>query len=232
MEWDNAAVVPITTYNDWWDKLPQVARRNVRTATKRGVSVRLLTFDDELVRGIVTLYNECPVRLGKPFWHFGKTFEAVKRENSTFSEKSTFLGAFYGGQLIGFIKMVHVDRIASIMQILSMVAHQDKRTTNALLAKAIEVCASKGMSHLMYCKFIYGANDSSSLTDFKRRNGFGQLRYPRYYVPLTLLGRFAISVGLQHGAKGMLPAPFFKFALLLREKYYRIINRQFADDAE
>src|SRR5688572_14661010 len=29
MEWDNTAVISITTFQDWWAKLPQVARRNV-----------------------------------------------------------------------------------------------------------------------------------------------------------------------------------------------------------
>lgn len=232
MDWDNAAIIKIATYECWWNALPQIARRNVRTATKKGISVRVVPFDDELVRGIVSLYNECPVRLGKPFWHYGKTFDTVKKENSTFLEKSTFLGAFYEEQLVGFIKMVRVDRTGSIMQILARVSHQDKRTTNALIAKAVEICASLGMSHLKYCKFIYGANDSSLLTDFKRRNGFEQISYPRYYVPLTIRGRMAVIAGLHRGLKGMLPTPVLKFALRMRERYYSLSTERSPIDAE
>jgi hypothetical protein len=232
MDWDNAALIRITTYDNWWNALPQIARRNVRTAAKKGISVRVVPYDDELVRGIVNLYNECPVRLGKPFWHYGKSFEAVKKENSTFLDKSTFLGAYFEEELVGFIKMVRVDRTASIMQILARVSHQDKRTTNALIAKSVEVSTGLGMSHLKYCKFIYGANDSSLLTDFKRRNGFEQVSYPRYFVPLTVRGRLAVMAGLHRGLKGMLPAPVLKFGLRVRERYYSLSKERSPIDTE
>jgi hypothetical protein len=232
MEWDNAAVIPISTYQDWWDKVPQVVRRNVRIAAKKGVSIREVPFDDELVRGIAGIYNEAPIRLGKRFWHYGKDLETVKRENSTYAERSSFIGAFFEGKLIGFIKLVYVGRIGSMMQILSMIQHQDKRTTNALLARAVELCAARGMSHLMYCSYVYGANESSLLTEFKKRNGFERLDFPRYYVPLSLRGRLALAVRAHHGVKGALPRPLLDFALQLRAKYFRLIEPRNAAAAE
>jgi hypothetical protein len=232
MEWDNAAVIPISTYQDWWDKVPQVVRRNVRIAAKKGVSIREVPFDDELVRGIAGIYNEAPIRLGKRFWHYGKDLETVKRENSTYAERSSFIGAFFEGKLIGFIKLVYVGRIGSMMQILSMIQHQDKRTTNALLARAVELCAARGMSHLMYCSYVYGANESSLLTEFKKRNGFERLDFPRYYVPLSLRGRLALAVRAHHGVKGALPRPLLDFALQLRAKYFRMMEPRNAAAAE
>jgi len=232
MEWDNAAVVPISTYQDWWDKLPQVVRRNVRIAAKKGVTIREVPFDDEFVRGIAGVYNEAPVRLGKRFWHYGKDLETVKRENGTYAERSSFIGAFYEGKMIGFIKLVCVGRIGSMMQILSMIQHQDKRTTNALLAKAVEICATRGMSHLMYCSYVYGDNESSLLTEFKKRNGFERLDFPRYYVPLSVRGRLALALRAHHGIKGILPRPVLSLALQLRAKYYRMIGPQVAGPAE
>ena len=59
---------------------------------------------------------------------------------------------------------------------------------NALIAKAAEVCEQKGISHLIYGQFIYGNKRRSSLVEFKRRNGFEQVNFPRYYIPLTLKG--------------------------------------------
>jgi hypothetical protein len=226
MEWDNVAVIPITTYQDWWGRLPQVARRNVRIAEKKGVQVSVVPFDDDLVRGIMDIYDESPVRQGRKFWHCGKDLDTVRRENGTYVERSDFLGAFYQGRLIGFVKLVYVDRIGSMMQILSMLQHQDKRTTNALIAKAVEVCASKGMSYLMYCNYVYGSNESSALTDFKRRNGFERLDFPRYYVPLSLRGRLALALRAHHGIKGLLPRPLLNFALQLRAKYFRLFEPQ------
>ncbi len=67
MEWDNVAVVPITTFDEWWSRLPQATRKNVRRSAKRGVNVRLAEFDDDFVKGIVNIYNESPVRQGRRF---------------------------------------------------------------------------------------------------------------------------------------------------------------------
>jgi hypothetical protein len=232
MEWDNAAVVPLTTYQDWWDKVPQVVRRNVRIAAKKRVEVREVAFDDELVRGIAGVYNEAPVRLGKRFWHYGKDLATVRRENGTYLDRSSFIGAYFEGNLIGFIKLVRVGPIGSMMQILSMIRHQDKRTTNALLAKAVEVCAARGMAYLMYCRYVYGSNESSLLTEFKKRNGFERLDFPRYYVPLSLWGRLALAARAHHGVKGLLPQPLLNFALQLRAKYFRLIEPRSAVAAD
>ena len=52
-EWDNWAVVPVTTFEEWWkDRLPRESRKNVRRAGRCGVVVRSVPFDDELVSGI------------------------------------------------------------------------------------------------------------------------------------------------------------------------------------
>jgi len=205
LEWDNAAIIPIKDYVGWWEKLPQETRRNVRKAAKLGVDVRVVPFDDELVRGIVDIYNETPIRQGRRFWHFGKSFEAIKSETATYLERSEFIGAYHENALIGFIKLVYVDRCANIIHILSKEQHGDKRPTNALLARAVQVCADKGMSSLQYCKYVYGGNETSSLTEFKRRNGFEPVRYPRYYVPLTATGTLVMRLKLHHGVVQLLP---------------------------
>ena len=102
-----------------------------------------VNFDDQLVRGISDIYNETPIRQGRKFWHYGKSFEQVKAENATYPDRSEFIGAFFNGELIGFIKFVMVNNVARIMQIVSLEAHTDKRPTNALLAKAVEIAARK-----------------------------------------------------------------------------------------
>ena len=96
--------------------------------------VREVPFDDAFVRGISAIYNESPIRQGKPFWHYGKDFEAVRRMNGTFMDRSIFIGAFFQDSLIGFVKLVSdEDRgQAGLMQIVSMIQHRDKAPTNAL----------------------------------------------------------------------------------------------------
>jgi hypothetical protein len=226
-ELDNAAVIPIKTYSEWWeDRLPQETRRNVRRAAKLGVIVRPVEFTDDLVRGIVAIYNETSVRQGRRFWHYGKDFETVKKENATYLERSDFIGAFFGEELIGFIKMVYVDRVASIMQILSKNAHSDKRPTNALIAKAVEISEKKGVQNLAYCKYVYGKNDKNDLTEFKRRNGFERVDYPRYYVPLTLKGWVILSLRLHHGLRGVVPGCLWSLLAGLRSKCFELAGRR------
>jgi hypothetical protein len=220
LEWENVAVIPITTYSEWWEKRTDAgARRAVRKAAKSGIVVKLVEFDDAFIRGIVSINNETPVRQGKPFWHFQKSFEAVKLENSTYADRNAFLGAYWQDELVGFIRMTYVDSTASILQMLTMVKHFDKKPANAMIAKAVEICEQKGLSYLMYCNYIY--NDSeSSLTEFKRRNGFEKMLLPRYYIPLTLKGQLAVRLRLHRGLAKSIPKSLLLKLLKLRSLWH------------
>lgn len=224
LEWDNVAAIPIISFKDWWEKrLPQVTRKSIRRGGKRGVIAKVVEFNDELVRGIIEIHNDTPIRQGMPFAYMGMEFEDVKEGYGTYLDKSTFLGAYLGSELIGIIKLVHVGReIASIMQILTMTRHYDKRPTNILIAKAVEVCEEKGIPFLVYGKYVYGNKTDSSLTEFKRRNGFEKVDFPRYYIPLTLKGRIIIKLKLHLGLLGILPSGVISLLRDLRSRYIRI----------
>jgi len=202
-EMDNVAVVPLTTYEDWWEKrIPQESRKNVRRAARRGVTVKAVELDDELIRGITEIYNETPIRQGVPFGHFGKSFDTVKKEASTLMDRSEFIGAYFQNELIGFIKLVYMGELSSILHIVSFNRHYDKRPTNALLAKAVEISCQRGKSFLIYGKYIYGNKSVSSLTEFKHRNGFEKMIFPQYYIPLTIKGRLFLKLGFHRGPAG------------------------------
>jgi hypothetical protein len=218
VKWENYAVVPVTTYEAWWEKLPQESRKNTRRAAKRGVEVKAMPFGDDLAKGIYKICNETPVRQGRLFWHYGKDFETVKQEHSTYLERSEFIGAYFGGELVGFIKMVYVDRLAYILAILALNSHQDKRPMNALLAKAMEICVQKSVGYLVYGNYIYGNKKDDSLVEFKRRNGFERIDFPRYYIPLTVKGKIYVSLRLYRGTFGLLPAPVLKLLLKFRRR--------------
>lgn len=217
-EWDNFAVIPLTTYTAWWDKLPQEGRRNVRIAGKKGVEIRVAEFDDAFVSGISGIYNESPLRQGRAFPHYGKSLERVKKENGTYLERSVFIGAFAGEELIGFIKMVYIDDQASLMQILSKNGHLEKKPMNAMLAKAVELAAERGSKFLVYRKYTYG-NVFSPLTEFKRRNGFEEMKYPRYYIPLTWKGKLAMKLRLHLGLREALPPALVTKLAQLRSQW-------------
>lgn len=205
-EHDNVAAIRLTDYDHWWNKQVNGKTRNlVRKAEKKGVVVRRVEFDDGLAAGICEIFNETPIRQDKPFWHYGKDFETVRREMSLEPELSCFIGAYLGDSLVGFIKLLCGDTGARIVQILSKIEHRDRSPTNALIAKAVEVCCEMKMPYLFYEKLDYGKTGSKTLADFKRSNGFEKILLPRYYVPLTVKGRLALMLGLHHELKDILP---------------------------
>lgn len=199
MEWDNLAVLPVTSFEHWWDQvLGFKARNKARQAEKKGIVVREVPFNDELVKGIWEIYNECPVRQGRRFRHYGKDLATVRREECTFPENSVFAGAFLGDRMVGFTKLVYNESRsqAGLMNIVSMIQHRDKAPTNGLIAQAVRSCADRKIPHLVYSSFTYANKEHSSITDFKERNGFRRVNLPRYYVPLTRAGEIAFRLGL------------------------------------
>ncbi len=222
MEWDNVAAIKITSYEQWFkDEISRKAMQSITKAERKGVVTRVANFDQNLIAGISSIYNETPVRQGKPFWHYGKSRQAVEEENATFPERSRFIGAYVGEELIGFIKMVFDGKVALLLQILSKRKHSDKSPTNALLSRAVRLCADEGMNYLVYERYIYGNKTDSPLVDFKRHNGFIQINIPRYYVPLTLKGFLVFRCGFHHGLKALIPQALVESLVALRARYYQ-----------
>ena len=223
LEWDNVAAIPVSTYDNWWSRQINGKTRNmVRRAASKGVVVREVPFDDTLLEGICRIYDESPVRQGRPFWHYKKGRDVVRRENSTFLDQSVFIGAFVGDVLIGFAKLViEKDRSqASLMQILSLIAERDRAPANALVAFAVKACAERGIPHLVYANFAYGSKQRDSLSDFKQHNGFQRIEVPRYYVPLTAVGRAALRFGLHKGVVTRVPEPVLDRLRSIRRRWY------------
>jgi hypothetical protein len=223
MEWDNMATLRVSTFDDWMTKqIDSKVRNMVRKATKSGVVVREVAFEDSYVRGIHAIYNESPIRQGKPFWHYGKDLETVRKMNATFMERSIFIGAFFENNLIGFVKLVFDEKRnqAGVMQIVSMMGHRDKAPTNALVAQAVRSCAERGISYLWYANMSYGGKQADGLADFKRHNGFQKVELPRYYVPLTIAGRLALRLGLHHGMSAWIPEPVAATYRRIRKQWY------------
>jgi GNAT superfamily N-acetyltransferase len=226
MEWDNFAVLRVTSFEDWWERqIGFKARNHARQAEKKGVVIREVPFDESLVQGIREVYNECPVRQGRPARHYGKDFATVYREAATFLDRSIFIGAFLDGALIGFIKMVADETWgqANLMNVLSMVRYRSKGPSNALMAQAVRCCAERGIPYLLYNNFHYGKKQQDGALQFKENNGFQKVEVPRYYVPLTEIGSLALRWGLHKRLVERVPEPVLAKVRKLRNAWY---NRQ------
>ena len=221
MERDSIAALPIKSYSFWWEKqIERKARNKVRKAQKNGVIVKAATFDDRFVQGMTMIFNETPIRQGRRYLHYGKDFETVKREFSRFLFREEIFGAYVGEELVGFIMLADAGKYASLGQIVSKIAHRDLAPNNALLAKAVERCAEKGVPYLVYALWL-----EDSLGDFKRSNGFKKFDLPRYFVPLTSKGKLALKLGLHRGWKAALPNRLKRPLKKLRKFWHRLNSR-------
>lgn len=201
MELESLAVLPITTAEEWFaKKLSSRLRSQLRKAKKDGLEVREVTYDDEFVRGMTEIFNESPTRQGRQFWHYGKDFKTVKEQFSRYIHREDMIAAYFKGEFIGLIMLGNSGQLAFPGQIISKVAHRDKMTNNALIEKAIEICARKKIGWFVY---FYWTNDS--LAEFKRRCGFEEVKVPRYFVPLTAKGKLMLKLGLHRGWAAALP---------------------------
>ena len=191
MELGSVAVARVSTYKDWWDRIPHNTRQNIKRAQKRGLVLTVKGFEDDVIQGICDVQNETPMRQGRPYPHYGKCFELVRRDHGAFVDRSDFICAYFEGEFIGFLKLVYRGDVASILQLNCKMAHYDKRPSNALLARAVELCEARGIAYLTYGMFNYGNKNSNSLREFKERHGFAEMLLPAYHVPLTAWGRIA-----------------------------------------
>jgi hypothetical protein len=215
-EWESIAALPVGSYEQWFGKQIDGATRNmIRKSRKMGVEVRECAFDDEFIDGIAAIFNETSVRQGRRFWHYGKDAETIKRQFSRFLFREDLIGAYCSGELIGFAMLGRSGRYAVLGQIISKVEHRDKAPTNALIAKAVEVCAARALPYLVYA---FWTNDS--LGAFKRRSGFQEVKLPRYFVPLTMRGKIALRLGVHKGWKMMLPPAMVAGLRRLRRDWF------------
>ena len=222
VEYDSVAVARTGSFKEWWEDLPQEARKNVRRSEKRGVKIVLRGFEDQLISDLVALNNDSPMRQGRPYAHYGKTFDQVKKDQRDFEDRSDFICAYFGEELIGFLRLVYRGDVASILQLLPKASHHDKRPANALVAKAVELCELNGAHYLTYGMFNYGNKRESPLREFKERNGFTEMLIPRYYSPLTIWGAISLRLGLHRGLVGIFPPRIIKVAVAARAKWYNV----------
>ena len=203
---DNIALLHITSYDDWRKgvgKRGQVRRSMIRKAAKAGVETKIVEPSEKLAEGMWKIYNETPIRQDRAFLHYGVSLDAVTK--GLFFDASTrnitFIGAFLQDELVGFIGLLPGDHLTMISHILALQKHWDKALNNALLAKAVEVCANKHEEWLMYARM----GNHPSLDIFKQTNGFVKFPLTRYYIPLTRRGRVATKLGLHKEVKDALP---------------------------
>ena len=164
----------------------------VRKSQKCGVEVREIhAGDSKFADGVFKIHRESPVRRGRFFKAYNTPYEWFKRVYEDIPPNDILLGAYLHDEVVGVLRAVVGETFADIQTILGLMKHFDKAIMNALISGAVSVCSKRGIRYLAYMKM--GDDDLSA---FKRHNGFEKKLVPRYYVPLTILGKIVLKLGL------------------------------------
>src|SRR5262245_51322189 len=203
-EVEKMAVLPLTSYDDWFTKQLYFKPRNkLRKALKSGIEIRLEEFSEPLLQGIKAIYDESPIRQGKRNYHYREDLNKIRREHSTFLDRSQFIAVYDAAEMVGFAKVTFSQGCGIVMNFLSKVSHRDKAVNNAILAKTVEVCTDRQLKCLVYGH--WGSGGTRGLVEFKTANGFQCVEIPRYFVPLTAFGSLALSAGVHRGLVQRIP---------------------------
>ena len=221
-EYDSLAVIRINSYEHWYKKeLKKQTRTRLKKALRLGVEVRPVPLDDELIAGIEKIFNETPIRQKTLFWHYGKSFAQIKKEISTYSNVSTFIGAHLNKELVGFAKLINCGKFGRANQILSLIKHHDKPIMNALISGLVETCVKDQIPYLVYGRWVEG-----TLGHFKQNNAFKKIAIPRYYVPLSFLGRVFLKTRMHKGVKTYIPDSIMAYLRSKRLAIYKFRNQR------
>jgi len=207
MEWESVAAIPLVSFKDWWEALPQESRKNVRRSQKRGVSLAVRDLDETVAEGIRAINDDSPLRQGMKNAYYGLTIDETLKRYGEFDGRCDFICAYSGEEMIGFLHLVYREGVAAILNLTVKSSQSDKRPANALVARAAEICEERGISYLSYGLYNYGNKRDTSLREFKIRNGFKSILIPRYFVPITAWGKICMKANLHRGLIGILPHP-------------------------
>ncbi len=209
------SLLTFKSFDDWWNGLHFKARNKARKAQKSGVELRPAKLDDDFVRGVEVIYNESPLRQGRKFTHYGKNFETIKNDLSSFPECTFFIGAYHKDKLIGFMKLFEGNKILRTVHIIANFADRDKCAMDALIAKAVEIADQKKIYHLHYGDWAH-----RGLGAFRVKFGFERHDCPRYFVPLTWRGEWALKTGMHKPLRDRIPQSWIDRMVSVRKKIY------------
>jgi hypothetical protein len=217
LEWESVAAIPLSTFREWWEQLPQETRKNVRRAHKRGVVVTVKSeLHDDLIEGIREVNDDSLIRQGNRNAYYGKSAEETRKLYGEFLGRCDFVCAYFDNRLIGFLHLVYRGQVAAILNLTTKPSQFDKRPANALVAKAVELCELKGISHISYGLYHYGNKRGDPLLTFKVRNGFQEILMPRYFIPLNWWGKLCLRAKLHRGLIGILPRAVIRVGIQAR----------------
>lgn len=222
----SVAALPVSTYEKWWDDIGFKPRNKIRKAQKSGVEVRIVELSDEFAQGVEAIYNESPIRQGRKFYHYGKKAPAIKEELKSFLDRSILVGAYFKGELIGFMKLFPGAHVLRTIHIIAKLSHREKCAMDLLIAKAVELCAERGLVYVQY-----GSWTDGGVGVFRGKHGFERLDVKRYFVPLNWKGRLVLQLQFHRPIRDRIPSDLLTPLIGLRNRWTAFRYRHAAESA-
>jgi hypothetical protein len=191
---ENVGLLHVKNYDEWLEKVGEKTRIMIHRAEKSGIRVEPAEPSRELAEGVLKIYDETPIRQGRRFSHYGAGLEDVEKIVFTTKNRS-YIGAYLGHELVGFVQLVHGHNTVMISQNLSLQKHWDKAIESALVARTVKTSVNEHQEWIMYGRM----GNHQALDGFKQNNGFTQFQLTRYYIPTTGRGKVATKLGLHRG---------------------------------
>jgi hypothetical protein len=156
------AVLPITTRAEWLARLTRTKRQALAKAATLGMQIRPAQFNEAFIAGMVALFNESPIRQGRPFAHCGKDAAQVRQEFARHLDREIIFGAYQGERLVGFVFLAIGDEIAHLEEIIAT-ATVPARPVNVAPSAPRSMCVARQIPALLYA---FGPRGTPA--DFKR----------------------------------------------------------------
>lgn len=189
---EDVAIIPLVSYDHWFNTIHKHARNAVRKALKNGVYVEPIQPNEESIRSMWRIFNESQVRGGRKYSGYGIDLQAVRRKFGN-PEHTEILGAYFSDELLGFIRLLFGDRVTVIQSFISSLSHRNLAPNNILLSEAVKRCCERRIQFLVYGN---GLGYLHGLDRFRIDNGFKKYTVVRYYLPLSTHGQLAAALNL------------------------------------
>jgi GNAT superfamily N-acetyltransferase len=183
----------VRSFQYWWTKVGKKTRNMVRKAEKNGVITSAIQPSGMLAKDICRIYNSTQKKQKRRNNDYGKTNQEVLKE-ITSSPDYVFIVSCLNNEVVGFSQLVFYLDTVFIKRLLSLENYRDKGINNALLAKAIEISADRGVKKLIFAHWNPWTFPEESLINFAINNGFRLCKVTRYYAPLTWNGKVLIHL--------------------------------------
>ena len=208
MEWDNLAVLPISTFRYWWTRANLVYRKRNegKAGREKGVSSAKFRSMRHCFVESCDIHNET-ARSGRESGF--PTMEWTSREHAGMQAPFSTAASLSARFLRTNHRLHQADdrrsRTTACAVTSGLLRARDKAPTNALIAKAVRSCADRGFSFWFTSTSLTARKRATALATSRNQTASGGWTCPAITCLCRLSAAVALNLGLHHRLVDYLP---------------------------